>query len=901
VQCVLQRQSLELVRRSALRLQKLVNTLLDFSRIEAGRMDARYEPTDLPALTAQLAGMFESAVQRAGLRLAIDCAPASEPAYVDRDMWEKIVLNLVSNAFKFTPEGEIAVALRETADAFVLTVRDTGLGIPAEEMPHLFARFHHVRQPAARTHEGTGIGLALVHELVRLHGGEISATSEPGRGTTFFIRLPRGNRHLPPGHITAARELASARIGATPFVEEALRWLPDQADRPPTTAWTDAVLPAARSARAMPCLGARILVAEDNADMQEYLRSILAPYWSVDVVGDGHAALRAAREFPPELLVSDVMMPGLDGFEVLRAIRSDERTRDIPVILLSARAGEEAAIDALAAGADAYLVKPFSVRELVAYVGGHLQLQRLRRQSQLALAASEAKFAAAFAQSPLALTITSFDDGRLVDVNDGFVRLSGYTREEALGRTVHELRLWREPERHREGIEHLRGGGRIAEAEARLRTKHGEERVGLVGAVMIEIGGRPHILSSVVDVTEQRRATEELATANARLREADRRKDEFLAMLGHELRNPLAAVRNAVATADLDPARRERALGIARRQIEQLGRLIDDLLDVARITQGRIALRTEPVRLSDILDRAIENARALIDSRGVHLDASETVESLVVRGDPTRLEQVFVNLLSNAAKYTDPGGRITVAIARHGDTARISVRDTGIGIAPAMLARMWDLFAQADHSLDRSQGGLGIGLTVARRLVELHGGHIEASSEGIGHGAEFVVTLPALPDRTPQSAARPRDSPDARRPARVLLVEDNVDAAESLSMLLELLGYQVRVAHDGIAGLDAARREPPDVMLVDIGLPGMDGYELARRVRADPRLAHVILIALTGYGREQDRDSALASGFDRHLVKPVSPEALDGLVAELSAGRSAHPDLGSADKPTTVH
>jgi signal transduction histidine kinase/ActR/RegA family two-component response regulator len=371
------------------------------------------------------------------------------------------------------------------------------------------------------------------------------------------------------------------------------------------------------------------------------------------------------------------------------------------------------------------------------------------------------------------------------------------------------------------------------------------------------------------------------------LEASNRVKDEFLAMLGHELRNPLSAVRNAVAIASLDQVRRPRALEIARRQVDQLGRLIDDLLDIARITQGRIVLRKERVYLAEIIERAVESVRALVEERGVRLTVARTPAAIRVDADPARLEQVFVNLLSNAAKYTDAGGRIDVTSERQGDELAVHVRDTGIGIAPEMLPRIWELFAQGDRTLDRAQGGLGVGLTLARRLVELHGAKIEAHSEGLGKGAEFVVRLAALPVATGESFPRTAPQPQPHGSARVLLVEDNPDTAESLMMLLELLGHRVRSVYDGVAALDAARTSPPDVMLVDIGLPGMDGYEVARRVRRDPDLDRVTLVALTGYGREEDKQQAIAAGFDYHLVKPVSPDALHGLVARLGRPEAA--------------
>jgi PAS domain S-box-containing protein len=374
---------------------------------------------------------------------------------------------------------------------------------------------------------------------------------------------------------------------------------------------------------------------------------------------------------------------------------------------------------------------------------------------------------------------------------------------------------------------------------------------------------------------------------------ASRAKDEFLAMLGHELRNPLAAVQNAVVTAKLDASRREPALEIAHRQARQLGRLIDDLLDVARITQGRIMLRKERVHLAEIIQRAVEATRSFVEERRHELSVSLPPDDVRVEADPARVEQIVVNLLTNAAKYTPPGGRIGLTAERQREEAIIRVRDSGMGIVADMLPHVFDLFTQSPRALDRAQGGLGIGLTVVHRLVELHGGRIEAHSEGVGKGAEFVVWLPALPAVPEEAAETRRMEPAHRGRARVLIVEDNADTAESLRMLLELLGHHVRVVHDGGAALDAAQANVPDVMLIDIGLPGMDGYEVARRMRQHPDLKGVILVALTGYGRDEDRQRAFAAGFDYHLVKPVSPDALNGLVARLGKG--------VPEEPPTVH
>ncbi|HVC81003.1 MAG TPA: ATP-binding protein [Chloroflexota bacterium] len=369
------RERLEIAHRNHLRLLKLVNTLLDFARIEAGRAQASYEPTDLALFTTDLASVFRSAVERAGLRLIVDCPTLPEPVYVDRDMWEKIVLNLLSNALKYTFEGEIAVGLRAAGDRVTLEVRDTGTGIPAGELPHLFERFHRIRGARARTHEGTGIGLALVREMTRLHGGTILVASTLGEGSMFTVTLPTGTAHLPDHQLGLARAEPLRLGNAAPYVEEAWRWLPEREgdeQGPPS------IGPLVVDSQPALDPTARILLADDNADMRAYVGRLLGARYTVEAVADGATALASARERPPDLVLTDIMMPGLDGFGLLRELRADPRTASIPVILLSARAGEEARLEGLEAGADDYLVKPFSARELTATVGAHVTLARAR-------------------------------------------------------------------------------------------------------------------------------------------------------------------------------------------------------------------------------------------------------------------------------------------------------------------------------------------------------------------------------------------------------------------------------------------------------------------------------------------------------------------------------------------
>ncbi|MFL5353222.1 ATP-binding protein [Archangium sp.] len=363
-----QRERLSLVHRSGVRLFKLVNSLLDFSRLEAGRAKAAYQPTDLAAFTAELVSHFESAARRAGLVLTVDLEALSEPVWLDREAWEKVVFNLLSNALKYTFEGGITVSLRAEGGEAVLRVSDTGTGIPEPALPRVFERFHRVEGARARSHEGSGIGLALVQELVKLHGGRVSVRSAVGEGSTFSVHLPFGSAHLPRDRVHREDETGAAGARAAPYVSEALGWMRGEGDVSPES-----------PARTGP--GARVLVVDDNADMRAYITGLLRPSFEVEAVEDGVRALERARENPPDLILSDVMMPRLGGFGLLREVRAMDTLKMVPFLLLSARAGEEASVEGLEAGADDYLVKPFSARELLARVRSHLELARMRREA----------------------------------------------------------------------------------------------------------------------------------------------------------------------------------------------------------------------------------------------------------------------------------------------------------------------------------------------------------------------------------------------------------------------------------------------------------------------------------------------------------------------------------------
>ena len=416
-------ESLETAYRNALRMLKLVNSLLDFSSLEAGRAAARYQPTDLSALTTDLASLFRTAIEKAGLVYTVDCAPLDEPVFVDQDMWEKVVLNLVSNAFKHTFEGEIAITMSRRNDGAVLAVRDTGIGVAADQLPHLFERFHRVSQAKSRTHEGTGIGLSLVQEMVKLHGGRVDVESTEGRGTEFTVWLPFGHEHFPADQVHSTLDLKASQTTTRAFVEDALRWL---------SADSSAESRQHRHSLIEPARGGRIVVADDNADMRDYVVRLLESTWEVEAVATGEAALAAIQRSTPDLVVSDVMMPGMDGFELLQSLRSDPSQRDLPVILLSARAGEDARVEGLKAGADDYLVKPFAARELLARVTAAIESSRVRREGHQRLSAVNrdlrnrvAELETLLKVIPVGIAIALDRDCRAITINPAFAQTLG--------------------------------------------------------------------------------------------------------------------------------------------------------------------------------------------------------------------------------------------------------------------------------------------------------------------------------------------------------------------------------------------------------------------------------------------------------------------------------------------
>ncbi len=529
-----------------------------------------------------------------------------------------------------------------------------------------------------------------------------------------------------------------------------------------------------------------------------------------------------------------------------------------------------------------------------------------------------------------ALTLNS--EGTILYSNAQFAGLTGNRLQRVLGTPFQDHIIETDWEVFRMLLE--RGLQRCSKGEIRLQRADGTLVPVMISLNAVEIEQVGRTCTVVVsDLTELKRVQTALAEVNDQLEQrvesrtrklreeiarrtqleaelqkraelladADQRKNEFLAMLGHELRNPLAPIMNAVEVIRIRGGRNPevgRAREVIERQIRHMARLVDDLLDVSRITRGLVELRRERLDLVSVVESAAGACRGAVEAAGHRLSVSMPDEPCWLEGDGTRLEQVVTNLLSNAIKYTPPGGDIVLTLVREGDWAELAVRDSGRGIPPEMLAHIFDLFTQVDTTIDRSLGGLGIGLTVVRNLVELHGGTVHVSSDGPGHGSEFLIRLPLSPREAPGIPPENPQPESAHRGLRVLIVEDNIDSAETLAELLEIWGHAVRFVHHGQAALEEAREFHPDAVILDIGLPGLDGYQVTRELRRDPSLAATRVIALTGYGLHQDREKALSAGFDIHLTKPVNPERLRALLASLDGKPALAKSESNPSSPT---
>lgn len=883
---------IEMVRRNAFRLLKLVNSLLDFSRIEAGRMQARYVPTDLAKYTTDLVSVFRSAIEKAGLTLHVDMDPIGEQVYIDKNSWEKIIFNLLSNALKFTYQGSITVAFKKREERIEVQVMDTGVGIPKQELPHMFERFHRIENVHGRSHEGTGIGLALTQELVKLHGGNIQVESEEGKGSVFTVSIPLGKAHLPPDRIN--EEIFPENRTSTlsvPFVEEAFCWLPaeskgDVQEKPMEVT----MLPVLTQ----PTIKETVLLADDNSDMREYVCELLSPYWKIRAVADGEAALQAAREIEPALILSDVMMPKMDGFQLTQELRKDPKTALIPIILLSARAGEESSREGLQQGADDYMIKPFSAQALITRVQAHLELGRLRiqldkavkertrelqetiaelKKTESALRKSEESYRILASISPVGI-LHCDKEGKPFFLNEKGYAMLGLAvedmQEEEWTTVIHPedrnrmYTAWKDfiggrTERFKEEYRFLRPNGSI---------------VWIVGEAVAEKDDKDQIKSYVgtlTDISEVKELEKKRLEAVQQLEEHQRKRaqeaeiahknlEDFMSMVCHEIRNPLTGVYGNIdflqETAISLKSFRERLPGEAQLMFseslhkldeitKEIGQcvkhqkaIIDDVLDVSKLESGKTTFAVQPFRLKTIIEEVAQIFAAPLKLKNLPLILSLPEADPWVKGDANRLKMVLINLVANALKFTEQGHikmnlhMLDVTPAHTAFT--LSVEDTGTGMAPEEVTQLFERFTRVAAA---EYEGSGLGLFISKRFIEGMGGQIDVKSQK-GQGSEFIIQL------TCESAEAEKNLPSLKTQAlpaaslpslptskRILLVEDNLLNQRILRRLLEKANYSCEVANDGQEALNKWTASPIDLIFMDIEMPVMGGLEATRVIR----------------------------------------------------------------------
>jgi len=781
------------VQRNGLRLLKLVNTLLDFSRIEAGRVQASYEPTDLARFTTEIASAFDSAMKNAGLSFSLECQPIADPVYVDRDMWEQVVLNLLSNAYKFTFEGEIALTLKPLDGAVELQVRDTGVGIPEEDRERVFERFHRIESTQARTYEGTGIGLALVKELVKLHSGSMRVESAVGAGSIFTVTIPRGMEHLPAKRIQAAPTLASTTHRAEAYAEEARWWSGGE-----SVVAVEGAMPGKRPSLAFrpePQAAEKrelIVVADDNADMRRYIVHLLSERYEVHAVVDGRQGLEAAQRLRPALVLADVMMPHLDGFGLLRAIREDSDIAGTPVILLSARAGEESRVEGLEADADDYLIKPFAARELLARVAAHVKMSNLRRETaereerirgeaelerekrraseerlaetsrlygELQRADAALQLQAELLQQLPVSAWTLNSDGTPDFVNRVWLEFAGQTLDfirsnpEAWMSAVHPEDREMAARTFWEGVH---AGQGFAFETRSLRAQDGTYRWHLQQAVVLrDVEGKAlKFVGTTTDIDDQKRTEETLRQALSDLARINRvtTMGELTASLAHEISQPtsgvilnaktclrslrsdrpdLDLVRAAVTRIERDAQRSAEIIARIRAQFEK-GAPKRQALDVNEMIRETVALLRD---------------QAMRYSIPVRTELAADLPDIV--GDRVQLQQVTMNLIVNsieAMKDVDGSRELVIKSQRaEHEQIHVSVSDTGPGFPPDLAEQIFDpFFTTKPH-------GTGMGLRISRSIIESHGGRLWAVSSP-GRGATLHLNLPAaIPNHSPHA------------------------------------------------------------------------------------------------------------------------------------------------------
>jgi signal transduction histidine kinase/DNA-binding response OmpR family regulator len=937
-----QKQRQILIYKNTQRLLKLVNSLLDFSRIEAKRMQAVYEPTPLARLTADLASLFRSTLEKAGLEFIVHTPDLVEEVYIDREMYEKIIFNLLSNAFKFTLHDRITVSLQQLAEQVELRVQDTGVGIPEQELKRVFERFHRVEGSNGRSYEGSGIGLALVQELVNLHGGSIQVESQMGLGTTFTVKLPLGKAHLPSERIGARLAHQPGSIGLR-FIEEAVRWLPEQDDSLGKSSLSQEVFNLSPLSSANS--SSRILLADDNADMRRYVKDLLGQYWQVDAVEDGELALQSALAKPPALILSDVMMPKLDGFGLLKALRQNASTATIPIILLSARVGEEAKIEGLQAGADDYLVKPFSAKELIARIDAQLKMAQLRqeasrREQELQLAAQSINEVLENVLANLKDGFVIFDESyRYVYANASQLKFLAKPKAAVIGKTYWELFPDMVDSPFARAMQQVMDTRQTETMEFyyanhkrwyEVRIYPSLEGISLFTS---DVTLRKQLETERIQAIEAAQEKERLRAQEA---EAYRKRlEEFIDTVCHEIRNPLNGIYGCVDTLNnvlpeiqtlLQTHGKKLSWDVGntiknqlddlksiqdnlRACVEQQKIIVDDVLDLSKLENNKLSLHNEPFNPKQSLLNALQMFKLQLTQKGLNVNV-DLPEDFYVISDANRFTQVITNILSNAVKFTLQG-TITLTMDHqifNKDMSHIVVHiiDTGIGMSQEELKGLFQPFAQASHKTAWQYGGTGLGLAISKKLTVMMGGNIQVSSEK-GYGTDFCIILD-LPSAPQPLAASVEATPTLSTSSivtvkkHILIVEDNIINQKLLANHLKKAGHTYQIAKDGLEGLTAyqqafANRVPFNVVFMDIEMPVMGGLEATRQIRQyekQKNLPAVSIIGVSGNARNEQKQMAIEAGMDGYMTKPYYQNELIKQISQVAAPKPLSQPLTSS-------
>ncbi|WP_347558620.1 response regulator [Robbsia sp. KACC 23696] len=875
-----ERSELEMVARNGQRLLRLVNTLLDFSRIEAGRARSTQIPLDISSATADMASAFRSTIEAAGLEYNVACPTLSHPVSMDPEMWEKVVLNLISNAFKYTLVGGISVSVKAEEDVASIQITDTGVGIPSGDLPRVFERFHRVKDQSGRTFEGTGIGLALVKELVELHNGFVSVESKVGEGTIFTIKLPFCTELEKTDAVTHTLDGITSKR-AESFISEARRWIPAEIS---DSGQGNVEAPAA--VRSVNEFRGQVLLVDDNADMRDYVRRLLEDMGhTVHVAADGLDALERLTDESPDLIVTDVMMPRVDGFELVKRIRKTPSLSHIPIIMLSARAGEDEAAIGLNAGADEYLVKPFTAKDLRARVDAMLKRNEHRNQVARKLVDSNNELGETVLQrtrerdqawnlSHDLFGIANYD-GIWVSINPSWTRLLGWKETDILGRTSEWMEHPDDIRKTREEIVALSTGTASYSFENRYRTADGTYRTLSWTAVPKE-----ELLYCVArDVTDERLREDEAMRARERSMQSQKMEavGQLTGGVAHDFNNVLQVIGGNLQiirqqTVDAQVLKR---VDVAYSAVERGGKLASQLLSFARrhpIEPVVVNLR----RLIDGMDELLSHAVG----EAITLRIESPPDLLNNRVDRAHVENAILNLSLNSRDAMDGSGRLTITLKNThvptdeeipvdpGAYVRLTVTDTGCGMSEEVRARIFEPF----FSTKPEGRGTGLGMSMVYGFTKQAGGYVDVVSD-LGKGTSISLYLPAVPDDETPLKVTTNDAPKGAGQV-VLVVEDNPSVQQTVTEMLRMLNYQTVTADSADDAVDVLNsRSDIDILFTDVVMPGtMKSEELAKLVSQS--FPHIAILFTSGYAENRLTRGGLVDSGLRLLSKPYTQIAL---------------------------